>query len=248
VTDFLGRDRWEQRFYTAVQGVQRDTLARVMGTIREVGGWSGGSPDLWREYDADLRAALFPLLEGVYMDAAKQTLGESTIGVEWMLVNQRAADWARGYGFDLVRKIGDTTRDRLQRTISRYFEEQRTMGVLRADIEKFIPDLRTRLGRFIFARERASMIASTEVTRASAEGQAGLVAEIKTENPDVRMIGLWFTNADELVCPICRPLNGQQKTAMGYAVGGRTIQRPPAHVRCRCWENYQFIMPRRKRG
>lgn len=236
MTDFLGRDRWERRLYSAVQGVQRDMLTGVMGTIREVGGWTGGSPDLWREYDADLRAALFPLLEGVYMDAARQTLGESTIGVEWTLVNQRAADWARQYGFDLVRKIDDTTRDRLQRTIARYFEEQRTMGVLRADIEKFIPDLRTRLGRFIFAKERASLIASTEVTRASAEGQAGIADEIKNENPDVALIVTWETNNDEIVwkCPICWLLHGVKRGINGYYIHpktGRLYRRPTAHVK-----------------
>jgi SPP1 gp7 family putative phage head morphogenesis protein len=50
----------------------------------------------------------------------------------------------------------------------------------------------------------------------------------------------WFTRADERVCPICRPLNGQviasqrgfeSDTAEWQGTGGQ----PPAHWQCRCF-------------
>ena len=78
----------------------------------------------------------------------------------------------------------------------------------------------------MFGEIRAEMIAITEATRAFSEGNiqewlaSGVVDGIK-----------WMTAEDELVCPICEPLDGKE----GSLTDGIEGLKPPAHVRCRCW-------------
>ncbi len=136
----------------------------------------------------------------------------------WDLANNAAAQWAIGYGYDLVRGLLDTTRDRLQIEIAEYINNSQTIGQL---IERI-----TAGG--VFGQPRAHAIAVTEVTRAYAQGnlaawRASGVVEGKQ----------WNTNNDELVCPVCGPLAGQV-VALDEPFPGN-IAAPPAHPRCRCW-------------
>ena len=69
------------------------------------------------------------------------------------------------------------------------------------------------------------MIAVTEITRAAAEG-------VKLTQETLRSSGLsferiWRTANDELVCPVCGPLNGKPEREWGGV-------EPPAHPNCRC--------------
>jgi SPP1 gp7 family putative phage head morphogenesis protein len=93
-------------------------------------------------------------------------------------------------------------------------------------------DLRGRLGR-IYSPVRAEMIAVTEVTRAAAEGERATVREIEKEG--IRMVEVWQTNNDSLVCPICGPRHGK-KVGDGWSKNDG----PPAHPRCRCWLTHTF--------
>ena len=76
----------------------------------------------------------------------------------------------------------------------------------------------------LFGDARARRIAVTEVTRLFARGnqmaweETGFVNMVK-----------WNTAEDELVCPVCRPLDG---TMIGI---GDIDAMPPAHVNCRCY-------------
>jgi SPP1 gp7 family putative phage head morphogenesis protein len=122
------------------------------------------------------------------------------------------------YGYDLVRGIIATTRDRIALEVAEYVRNSETIGTL--------------IGRLseggLFAPDRAQLIAVTEVTRAFAEGNreawkaSGVIEKRR-----------WRTNADELVCPICGPLAGQVVGLDEEFEGG--ISGPPAHPRCRCW-------------
>jgi hypothetical protein len=104
--------------------------------------------------------------------------------------------------------------------VSGFFEDQLTMG-----------DLRNMLSQ-TFGPVRADMISATEVTRAAVQGELAFIEELRKEG--VVLVARWQTNADELVCPICTPLNGTLDWANLYPSG------PPAHVRCRCWINHEF--------
>lgn len=141
----------------------------------------------------------------------------------WELANNAAAQWAMGYGYELVRGLLDTTRDRLQAEVAEYIRNSETIGQLTARI-------RSASG---FSEERARMIAVTEVTRAFYQGslaswRASEVIEKKQ----------WNTNNDEIVagCPICAPMNGKV-TALDeeWEHPERGPVSIPAHPRCRCW-------------
>jgi len=156
------------------------------------------------------------------------------IGVDWALVNEAASEWARRYTYDLVRGITNHTREALQRAVGDFFEE----GLTRGDLEGQLSSL--------FGPVRAEMIAVTEVTRAAAEGQQGLVSEVAAQG--IEMVDTWSTRNDELVCPICGPLHGRD--ADGYDAGrtpywmhpvsGQRYGKPPAHPRCRCNDNWRL--------
>jgi SPP1 gp7 family putative phage head morphogenesis protein len=134
----------------------------------------------------------------------------------WELVNEAARDWLRTYTFNLVRGIDDTTARGLRRAIDDFVQSP-SMTV-------------NELGRQIsplFGVDRADMIAITEVTRSFAAGNleawrgSGVIEQKR-----------WNTARDELVCPICAPLNGR---IVGMDDNFGNVDAPPAHPRCRCW-------------
>lgn len=136
----------------------------------------------------------------------------------WELANNAAAQWALQYGYELVRQLLETTRDRLQVEIAEYIRNSETMGELTARIQAGSG----------FSEQRARRIAVTEVTRAFARGSLeSWLASGVTEGKR------WNTNNDELVCPTCGPLNRQAVAIDAEFDGG--LMSPPAHVNCRCW-------------
>ena len=62
------------------------------------------------------------------------------------------------------------------------------------------------------------------------EGERAYVAELERETGQ-RMIPIWMTANDELVCPICAPRNERPITNGEY---------PPAHPNCRCGVGWEF--------
>jgi len=176
-------------------------------------------PEFWNEIGAEAEAVLRPFLSKQSLLAAERLLETVSIGIDWALINQAAADWARQYTYDLVRGINDTSRQTLQRIIPRYFEQAMTQG-----------ELRETLGN-LYSPVRAEMIARTEVTRAAVEGERMTVAEI--EKYGYRMKPIWQTRNDEIVCPICGPKHDKEINDGQY---------PPAHPRCRCWVNHEIVI------
>ena len=50
---------------------------------------------------------------------------------------------------------------------------------------------------------------------------------------------IWITSSDERVCPICRPLNGEELLInQNFDAEGVEVKYPPAHVMCRCTVDY----------
>lgn len=138
------------------------------------------------------------------------------LSVDWELANNAATDWARQYSAELVRGITNTTRDRIRSEVAYYTQNQQTIGQLGKRLEG------------VFSPQRANMIAVTEVTRSYSEGnQTAWKESGVVEGKE------WNTNNDELVCPICGPLDGQVVRIGDTFEGG--FDGPPAHPRCRCW-------------
>lgn len=162
--------------------------------------------------------------------SSEQPKGKQLDGLsaDWQLANNAAAEWARHYGFDLVRGITNTTRDRLQREIASFVQNGETLGQLRERLAD------------VFGAARAKVIAITETTRAFGKGNREAWRESGVVNGR-----RWNTNKDELVCPICLALDGQivgldepfQHPTLG------PIDGVPGHPGCRCWETPEVDPP-----
>ena len=129
----------------------------------------------------------------IFYQASGRQVG---FGIDWTLVNQAAVDWARGHAGELVNGITETARNYVGEAIGDYFENGLTIG-----------DLRERLER-VYGPKKAEEIAQTEVTRAAVEGEVEMVDEIRKAG--IEMTPIWQTNNDDLVCPICGPMNGKK--------------------------------------
>ena len=205
-------------------------LGRSLGVQRkEILAKLGDPPNLarltaedWARWQKDLSAALGPALQDVFLQQAKELLDNAPGGVDWALVNKQAADWARGYTFELVAGVNANSQAALQAAVATYFEQGQTIG-----------DLETAL-QPTFSPVRAEMIARTEVTRAAVQGETELAADLAEQG--IVMEEIYRTRNDEAVCPVCGPRNGQPIT---------DGKRPPLHPRCRCFTTHE--LPKAKR-
>ena len=136
--------------------------------------------------------------------------------VDWELSNNAASDWALGRVGELVRGITNTTRNRIRTEVANFVQNKETVGQLKKRLTTS------------FSPERAHMIAVTETTRAYAEGSAAAWKESGFIDGK-----RWNTNRDELVCPLCGPLDDEVVPLNDAFSDGTHL--PPRHPRCRCW-------------
>ncbi len=171
----------------------------------------------WDGIAEDLTPHIKAVVREVILAAASDLIKTSGRTIDTAIINQRAADYVSTYTFDLVKKINETSRQWLQESIRRYFTEQQTLGQLEENLMK------------IFSPERAARIAITEVTRANVQGDKLTVDQIEKES-GVRMAAIFESSADEVVCDICGPLQGNVVSEESY---------PPLHPGCRCWLSWE---------
>jgi hypothetical protein len=226
--DIPNRDELERILARKLGGLNRRQLGKLLELMGDPPKIENVPLSFWDDAGKELAQVVTPFSERVYLESAERMLESVPIGVDWSLVNEAASSWARQYSYELVGGINDTSRRAVGQAVANFYDQGLTMG-----------DLRGRLGR-IFSPVRADMIAQTEVTRAAAEGEREVVAEIAKEG--IRMVEVWQTSNDELVCPICGPRHGKK-----VGDGWTRNQGPPAHPRCRCWINHEFEKPREER-
>ena len=213
--DIPNRDELEAelaRRFSKLSSKHRRELLQLLGTPPDYGNVPGS---FWERVAGELNGSFVPFLSDVFLDSAERLMAGIPIGVDWGLVNTEAARWAREYSFRLINDIVDVSRRATQEAVAGYFEQGMTIG-----------DLQNRLAR-VFGATRAEVIAVTEVTRAASEGEQRIAIELHKMGVD--MTPIWHTNNDDLVCPICEPLNDKEMTGEYENVF------PPAHPRCRCW-------------
>lgn len=180
---------------------------------------------------ADGVASRVPATSGAVRDALRRALIESAdlgvriavrqlasvgLGMDWTLANTAAREWANEYVGELIGRINETTRRQVRQAVAAWVENGEPL-------EALIDELAV-----TFGRERAELIASTEVTRAYAQGQ---VESYRLSGVIGRME--WRTAVDERVCPVCGPLHGTRASFDETFEGDLAM--PPAHPRCRCW-------------
>ena len=192
--------------------------------------------EYWDDYTARLSQAIRDPLMGSYTDSADGLLSTLGIGVDWTLINQDAIDYITNYMYGMVGGITERTAKVIRKALAAYYRDGLTLD-----------ELATMIGKS-FSASRAEAIAVTEITRSSAEGEMSAVKHIMANG--VVMVATWMTTNDDLVCPLCGPLNGLD--ADSYTADGRPswihpngsygiIGLPPAHVRCRCAVQWRIV-------
>ena len=252
-------DDAEQRARDAIERIAADNIAEALERQRRALVPANSPPanaedvvNRVEETSGTVRDALRRMLiESVDLGVSVAIAQFDTIGFgfDWTLANTAARDWANAYSYELIRGINDTTRQQIRQAVSEWIENGDPLSVL---VRELAPT---------FGRQRASLIASTEVTRAYAEAnrrayiESGVVSQMQ-----------WRTSNDERVCPICAPLGGlvfntggaspvstDQQDGQGVRASltgsfvhpggggaanrflGQSFSPPPAHPRCRCW-------------
>ncbi len=222
------KERVERKVKSVVDGLfyrQGVKLEQRMQEIRFSLSKAAG-PDFGDIFDGEDAEAEGELARYVFetrlagIEAVSKTLG---VSVDWTGVRTDALHQARLYVGTLIRGINQTTLEAVRTAVTGFVETPRfTMG-----------DLVRSLLDSAFSPDRAWMIAATEVTRAYADGQVAAMGEVRKEFPDLRVTKTWFTNNDDIVCPVCGPLDGVEVGMDAVFVDG--IEQPPAHPKCRCW-------------
>lgn len=212
--DIIDRDTWEQRLARAVGKKFRGQLDELISLLGDPPDPNNIPPAFWENGGKEIRGVIEPILAELFIKQVETLVLEINIGVEWGLVNQWAIDWVSSYTFDLVRGMTQTSQAALQKAIEAFYRD----GLSKEQLISLIEPL--------FGPVRAEMIAVTEVTRAAVEGERAMVQWIEQNNPSIRLIPVWQTANDDIVCPICAPRHNKIIEDGIF---------PPAHPRCRCW-------------
>jgi SPP1 gp7 family putative phage head morphogenesis protein len=174
---------------------------------------------------------------GAGVNIALDQLERIGVGFDYTLVNTRAQDWAKRYSYELIQGINDTTKQAVQQAVERWYGNGEPLSALIDDLQP------------AFSKKRARLIAATETTRASAQGnllgykESGVVT------------GLVFKTAkDEHVCAFCGGLDGKIVSIEGGSFYDeltpelqsklkRRFDVPPVHPNCRCRISAQVLTP-----
>ncbi len=180
------------------------------------------SDDFWALEAERLFNIMLPYVEAAVSSGELGALAElGLLGVDIEAIpNLDAIGFANSYTFDLVSGITGRTQQDLQDKFTAWIASGEPL-----------PDLIDQLGP-MYSPVRAEMIAVTEVTRIFAEANLavwGISGMVEGKR--------WLTAFDDIVCPICKPINTKTAGLNSSFEGGdgREYTHPPAHVRCRCW-------------
>lgn len=218
MADLKDRESLEAALARKLGKANRQALDIILSALGDPPDLTKLTEDRWIEIRQLFEAATIAELEKVFIAAVEGAAAEVGVGVDWQLANTRASEWATNYGFELVRDMTQNRRRFLQQSIADFNRTGMTLG-----------DLKERLSRE-FGVVRAQSIAVSETTRAAVEGERAYTNSLRQRG--VQLETQVETNADERVCPLCSPKQGQDPERVGY---------PPYHPGCRCWTTSKAI-------
>ncbi len=233
MADITNRAGLEAEIARAIAKLNGSEMNRLLKALGNPPNTDNVPEPFWADYGDSLRALLEPLLKRLYLNQANRLGADiGRVKIDWALVNENAAAWAKDYTFDLVKGVVDTmtgsVNDNLQALLRDAISGGFVDSLTNAQIaERLSP---------AFGVARAEMIAVTETTRAAAAGETALVEQLAESG--IRMVATWNTSEDELVCATCEPLDGVAESSKGgwkSPTTGETIDMPPAHPYCRCF-------------
>jgi len=188
------------------------------------------NPLFWDEELAAMFNTFAPRIIGILLAGGQQAVGAlpdaAAILMNWDVFNQNAIDWLNNYGMGWLKQINETSRNQVVNAIDDFIRQGKSMQALKKNIVEILAPT--------YSKSRAESIATTEVTRIYAEGN--LLAWKSTGTVTQKR---WMTARDDLVCPICAPLDGMvvdiDSNGFTTEIGGLGLSNPPAHINCRCW-------------
>lgn len=172
------------------------------------------SDDFWKEHYEQIAAILFRVSKNAIHSAG--SLVGHTLGVAFgpEAINLAALAYARRVLPEVVAQITKTSMEEFVLAFTEWHGSGYGIGVLERKLRNVY-------------RDRAAVIAATEVTRAFNGGNQMLWSE-----SGVVTGKKWYTNVDEFVCPVCSTLHEEVVGLQdAFSVG---VYYPPAHPRCRC--------------
>lgn len=203
--------------------------------LREAGPIPDNQLDgLWGGVAAATAGQLPPAADQLYAAAVmrgyRAAARETRIGLSFSLEHPLAVEFLTGRGAALVSGINDVTRDRLRTVLVRAGSEgwsyQRTAGSIRTMFDGFGGASPLR-----HIRDRAELVAVTEMGMAYEHGQRMVIAELADEGTATEKG--WLSAEDERVCDICQPAADQGHIPSGEQfVNG--LDGPLGHPGCRC--------------
>jgi HK97 family phage portal protein len=168
------------------------------------------------------------LQKGIAANPAKPRAFDT--GVSWNLLSDQAVTFTRSYGFDLIRRIDDTTKSAIRDAIERSVTEGIRGDALRDLIAQTLVPPGAEISDAINIRSAA--IGQTESQRAFVSGSFQRWSDAGVTE------ATWQTVRDgDNVCPRCRAIYGNRanyRTGWYSPVDGETLT-PPRHVNCRCF-------------
>jgi len=172
-----------------------------------------------RATNPSLRDVIAPVLtEELTTTMQRRTAKISqTLGTPPLENDNTIIDWLSNHVPMVTKGIDQTSADVIQKVVGEF---RTTPGMT-------IQDVQSRLS-YAYDPNRAKMIAITETTRAASQATTSYQDYLRERG--INMIRVWNTDADELVCPICAPLNGKTEKEWGAEFPDGA----PAHVNCRC--------------
>jgi len=137
-------------------------------------------------------------------------------------VNEPALLFSQRYVTEWLKSLDETSEKAVRAALSTFISQP---GATLGDVMKILEAAG-------FNETRAMRIAITEITRVYAEANQIYGFALKQLYPNYKVTKEWFTNVDDRVCPICKPLDGKR---IDINESFKGIGNPPAHVNCSCW-------------
>ncbi len=216
------RDKLERQHAPKVERALREQITAVIDPAMSAAEIAN-APNLLDQNSAELEAALLAFMlamSDIGVDAAQDDLERVTLAVDPAEADELAKQLARTQAAATLLLLNNTTRRALQNAISAWLVQPER------NVDDLLKELAPQMNR-----ARATAITRTEGTAVFRQG-VGVVGGV------VGMTELeWYTMRDEIVCPICQPMQSKRRAINGQYESSLPVQQPPpAHPNCRCGE------------
>lgn len=215
------RERFEREMERELGKLWRDQREELMGLLGNPPSLANVPQSYWNNGGHEIRKVIAPIFEEIFITQAATFTAGVNIGVDWTLVNRRAADWAYQHAGRLIQGLQTTEQNAIRDYVGKYYTDGWTLDDVISHLEP------------LFDKQRATTIAITETTNAATQSELAMVNYLETTYPSVHFVGYWITANDDRVCDICGPRHGKRIDDGDY---------PPAHVNCRCEVAYDLAV------